>query len=243
VTDQPEKLRDALPIPLGLILWGVAALAILGALMWAVTTGRLTWSMAVDTREAALGFVAGYPVLAYAAFIGLFVLMAVALLPIQLWTIVFGAMLFGFWPAVVTAWFASILGALVVFVAARGVLAGQYRNAVSKYLPKVEREFQENQLLWMLTLRLVPIVPYCVGNVAPVFLGARPAPFAIATAIGVIPYVFVYAFAGDRASLVLDADTPPDLARLTAEMFPVMLAVAAVPVLALFVRWLLKRKR
>ena len=45
-----------------------------------------------------------------------------------------------------------------------------------------------------------------------------------------------YTFAGDKAASVLDRDTPPDVASLAADMFPVMLAVAVLPLLALAVK-------
>lgn len=223
-------------IPLALILWGAAALAIIAALIWTTATGLLTWSMAVDAREAAESFIARYAVLAYAGYIALFVVMALALFPAQLWIIVFGAMLFGFWQALVVSWFAAVLSAASVFLAARGALAGRYRAKAGKYLARVEEGFRRNQLSWMLAMRFVPVVPYFVSNLAPAFLGARLPPFLVAAVIGVIPYVAAYTFAGDRAGAVLDRETAPDLAGLAAEMFPVMLAVAALPLAALLVR-------
>ena len=192
--------------------------------------------MAVDAKEAAEGFVAGYAVVAYAAYVALFVVMALALFPAQLWIIVFGAMVFGFWPALIASWAAAVLSSVVVFVAARGALAGRYRERAGKYLARVEEGFRRDQFSWMLAVRFVPVVPYFVSNVAPVFLGARLAPFVVAAGIGLIPYVGAYTFAGARAASVLDRDAPPDLGSLAADMFPVMLAVAALPLLAMAVR-------
>jgi uncharacterized membrane protein YdjX (TVP38/TMEM64 family) len=192
--------------------------------------------MAVDAREGAAGFVAGNPVLAYAAYILLFIAIALTLFPAQLWIIIFGAMLFGFWPALIVSWAAAVMSAAAVFVAGRTLLADRYRAASAKYLARVQQEFSKDQLIWMLAVRFIPVVPYCISNVSPAFLGARFAPFLIAAMIGVIPYVSAYSFAGAKAAEVLDRDAPPDVASLAAEMFPVMLAVAALPLLALAVR-------
>jgi len=232
----PAPAEPQRGIPVALIAWGAVALAIIAGVSWAVASGAITWSMAVDAKEAAAAFVSGYALFAYTCYILLFVVMAVALFPAQLWIIVFGAMLFGFWPALLVSWFAAVLSAMVVFVAARGALAGSYRARAGKYLARVEAEFKRDQLSWMLAMRFIPVVPYCISNVAPAFLGARPAPFLIATVIGVIPYVGAYTFAGDRAAAVLDRDTPPDVASLAADMLPVMLAIAALPLLAVAVR-------
>lgn len=229
--------------PVGLIAWGAVALAIVGGVTWATATGVLTWSMAVDALESVKGFVAGYMVFAYAGYIALFVVMALALFPAQLWIIVFGAMVFGFWPALIVSWAAAVLSAVVVFLAARGALSGRYREKAAKYLAKIERGFRQDQFSWMLAMRFFPAVPYCISNVAPAFLGARLQPFLIAAAIGVIPYVAAYTFAGDTAAAVLDRDAPPDVASLAADLAPVMLAVAALPLVSLAVRRFGRRKR
>jgi uncharacterized membrane protein YdjX (TVP38/TMEM64 family) len=234
----PPVDNEATPrkFPLALILWVAAALAIVAAVTWAAASGALTWQMAVNARAAAEDFIARYTVLAYAGYIALFVVMALALFPAQLWVIVFGAILFGFWPAFLVSWFAAVLSAATVFLAARGVLAGRYRLKAGRYLARVEDSFRRDQFSWMLSMRFIPVVPYFVSNVAPAFLGARLPPFLFAAAIGVIPYVGAYTFAGDRAGAVLDRDKVPDIAGLAADLFPVMLAIGALPLLALAVR-------
>lgn len=234
MTESPPK--RGWPIPPALAVWIAVAITILVGVTWATSAGLLTWAMAVDARASAQDFVSRYAVLAYAGYVALFVVLALALFPAQLWIIVFGAMVFGFWPALIVSWAAALLSAVSVFLAARGVLAGRYREKAGKYLARVEQEFQRDQFSWMLAMRFVPVVPYFVSNVAPAFLGARLPPFIVAAGIGIIPYVTAYTFAGDRAARVLDRDTPPDMASLAADMFPIMAAVAALPLLALAVK-------
>jgi uncharacterized membrane protein YdjX (TVP38/TMEM64 family) len=234
---------DRRGVPVAAILWAAAAVSIVGGVAWATASGALTWSMAVDAREAAQAFVARYMVVAYAAYIALFVIMALALFPAQLWIIVFGAVLFGFWPAFLVSWFATVLSAAAVFLAARGAFAGRYQARAGKYLARIGEEFRRDQLSWMLAMRFIPVVPYFASNVAPAFLGARLPPFLVAATIGVIPYVGAYTFAGDRAAAVLDRDKAPDIAGLAADLVPVTLAIAALPLLALAVRRLRAGRR
>jgi uncharacterized membrane protein YdjX (TVP38/TMEM64 family) len=240
VTGDPGQKRGW-PIPPALVAWIAAAIAILAGVTWATSAGLLTWTMAVDARDAAQEFVARYAITAYAGYVALFVVMALALFPAQLWIIVFGAMVFGFWPALTVSWAAALLSSVAVFLAARGALAGKYRERAGRYLARVEQEFQRDQFSWMLAMRFVPVVPYFVSNVAPAFLGARLPPFMVAAGIGVIPYVTAYTFAGDKAASVLDRDTPPDVASLAADMFPVMAAVAMLPLAALAVKRLRRK--
>ena len=235
---EPGKKR----LPLGLIAWGVAALVVIVAITWAAATGRITWAMAVDAKQGLSGLVAGAPALAYVGFIALFALLALSLFPAQLWVVVFGGMLFGFWPGLVVSWLAAVSGAVAVYWAARTFLAERYRAATSKHLSRVEEAFRHDQFSWMLAVRFIPVVPYPVSNVAPAFLGAGFRPFLIATLIGVIPYSAGYTFIGAKAGEVLNRETPPDVASLAADMAPILIVAAMLPLAALAVRRLRRKK-
>jgi uncharacterized membrane protein YdjX (TVP38/TMEM64 family) len=237
---EPVKKKSA---PIGLIVWCIAAVAIIAGLSWAVATGKLTWAMAVDAKEAAAGFVAGAPVIAYAVYVSLFVVLALALFPAQLWIIMFGAVLFGFWPALIVSWMATVASAIIVFLAASNFLAKLYRERTRKHLERVEEAFLKDQFAWMLAVRFIPVVPYFVSNIAPALLGGRLAPFSLAAAIGVIPYVSAYTFAGAKAAAVLDRDKPPDVASLAADMLPIMLAIAVLPLASIAVKRFMKSKQ
>jgi uncharacterized membrane protein YdjX (TVP38/TMEM64 family) len=239
VPDTPVRRR----FPLALVAWIAIAAVVVGAIYWSVSTGLLSWEMAVEARAAGQQFVAQNMILAYAGYVLLFVVLAVVLFPAQLWIIVFGAMLFGFWPALAVSWAASLLGAVCVFVMARGAMGDFYRAKASRYLARIEQGFQRNQLSWMLTVRFIPIVPYFVSNVAPAFLGARLAPFAIAAAIGVVPYVAGYSFVGAQTASVFDEGKPPDVTSLAVSMAPVLLVIATLPMLAILMRRWLSRRR
>jgi uncharacterized membrane protein YdjX (TVP38/TMEM64 family) len=61
---------------------------------------------------------------------------------------------------------------------------------------KLEAGFRENELSYMLVLRLVPLFPFWLVNLAPAFLGVRLSTFVIGTAVGIIPGAFVFASVG-----------------------------------------------
>jgi uncharacterized membrane protein YdjX (TVP38/TMEM64 family) len=228
--------------PFGLFAWLAGVVAALAAIAWATGAGLLSWEAMVETRVAAQQFVDQNVALAYAGYVALFAVLAVILFPAQLWIIVFGAMLFGFWPALIVSWLASILGAVAVFVLARGALGGFYLARAGKQLVRIEEGFRRDQLSWMLTMRFIPVVPYCVSNVAPAFLGARLPPFLAATMIGVVPYTTAYTFVGTKTASMFDSTQPPDVGSVAADMAPVMLAIAALPMAALALRYLRRRK-
>jgi len=180
--------------------------------------------------------------LAFAAYVAFFLVMSLLLFPAQLWVILIGAVLLGFERGFAASWLAACLSAALVFLLARSALGGVYRRHAQRYLDRVEAAFQRDQFLYMLMLRFIPVCPYCVANVLPAVLGANFWRYLLATAIGVIPYIGVYSFAGARAAAILDPDRPPDLASISADLIPVLAAFAALPLLAIIVRSMSKRR-
>ena len=242
MTDAAPDVVGRRKFPLGLVAWLTGVGVALAAIAWAANAGLLSWETMVGMRVAAQQFVDQNIALAYAGYVALFIVLAVILFPAQLWIIIFGAMLFGFWPALIVSWFASVAGALAVFVLARGALGDFYRAKAGRQLARIEEGFRRDQLSWMLTMRFIPVVPYCVSNVAPAFLGARLPQFLVAAMIGVIPYAAAYTFVGAKTAAVFDSARPPDVGSIAADMTPVMLAIAALPMAALAVRYLRRRK-
>ncbi len=78
-------------------------------------------------------------------------------------------------------------------------------------LRKLEEGFGENAFSYMLVLRLVPIFPFFLVNLAPAFLGVRLGTYVLATFIGIMPGTFVFASLGNGLGAVFDAGREPDL--------------------------------
>lgn len=219
-----------------LAIWLLIAVCASAALYYAAATGVLSWSTLVEARTALTQLVADRPLVAVALYVAAFVTLALVLFPAQLWIILIGGILFGFAGGFALTWASAVLSSMIVFFVSRGTLGALYRQRASKYLERVAEIFREDQFLYMLTLRLVPICPYCIANVIPAMLGARTLPYFLSTIIGVTPYIVVYSYAGSRAGAVLAMGEPPDLASLAREIMPILAAIAALPILTIIVR-------
>ena len=79
-------------------------------------------------------------------------------------------------------------------------------------------------------LRLVPIFPFFVVNIAPAFLGVRTSLYVATTFIGIMPGTFVYASVGSGLGAILDAGGAPDLNIIFTP--PVLLPLLALSALA-----------
>ena len=68
------------------------------------------------------------------------------------------------------------------------------------WLGKLRDGFKENALSYLLFLRLVPVFPFWLVNLAPALLGVPLRTYVIGTAIGIIPGTIAFSVAGRRAS-------------------------------------------
>jgi uncharacterized membrane protein YdjX (TVP38/TMEM64 family) len=67
-----------------------------------------------------------------------------------------------------------------------------------------------------LSLRLLPIVPFWLVNLAPALVGMRLAPFFLATLVGIIPGVLFFVSLGAGLRDVLALGGEPDLSAILA---------------------------
>ncbi|HYE34649.1 TVP38/TMEM64 family protein [Methylocaldum sp.] len=103
-------------------------------------------------------------------------------------------LLFGRWLGTLVTVIASTVGALLVFLAARFIFADFARAKLSQspMAAKIVEGFQNDAFRYLLFLRLVPLVPFWLVNLAPTVTNISARTYFLATAIGVIPGSFVY---------------------------------------------------
>jgi uncharacterized membrane protein YdjX (TVP38/TMEM64 family) len=99
----------------------------------------------------------------------------------------------------------ATIGATVLFLIAKTAIGDILRAKAGPWLQKMEAGFQENALSYLLILRLVPLFPFFVVNLAPAFLGVAVSTYVIGTFIGIIPGTFAYASAGAGLGSIFDA--------------------------------------
>src|SRR6185369_15134021 len=100
--------------------------------------------------------------------------------------------IFGRWVGTVLVVFAATIGATLVFLAARYLFADAARRRMGELGAKISAGFTENALNYLLFLRLVPLFPFFLVNLAPAFTNIRLGTFVLGTCIGIIPATFVY---------------------------------------------------
>jgi uncharacterized membrane protein YdjX (TVP38/TMEM64 family) len=96
----------------------------------------------------------------------------------------------------------------------------------------MEEGFRENAFSYLLILRLVPLFPFFLVNIAPAAFNVKLRDFALATFIGIIPGAFAYASAGAGLGAVIEKGGEVSLDGLLTDP-KILTPIIALSVLAL----------
>jgi uncharacterized membrane protein YdjX (TVP38/TMEM64 family) len=174
----------------------------------------LSFDTLAQNRTALLAFRDQNYLLASLCFMAAYVIVVAFSLPGATIATLAGGFLFGVFPGVVFNVLAASLGAVGVFAAARiGLGADIARTIEAKggAVARLQAGLRENQWSALLTMRLVPAVPFFLANLIPAFAGIRLWPFAVTTVLGIIPGALVFTSVGSGLGAVFARGERPDL--------------------------------
>lgn len=192
-------------LPLIVLAAGLAAFFALGLHRY------LTLDTLRDNRQALAGWVADHWLLAALAYVGAYIAIVAFSLPAALVATLTGGFLFGTVFGGLLTVVGATIGATLLFLAARTALGDMLRAKAGPKLRKLEEGFGENAFSYMLVLRLVPLFPFFLVNLAPAFLGVPLRTYVAATFLGILPGTFVYASLGNGLGAIFEAGRDPDL--------------------------------
>jgi uncharacterized membrane protein YdjX (TVP38/TMEM64 family) len=212
------------------------ALLILGGILFLAFGGAdyLSFSGLAHNRARLVALVERSGIWSVLAYVGLYAgLVALSVPGASLMTMA-GGFLFGPWLGAAYAVTGATGGAIIVFLAARGGLAGIAGRA-GAWARRFEAGFRANGLSYLLLLHLVPLIPFWAVNLAAGALGLRLPIFVAGTFFGIIPLALVYASLGSGLGELLQAGRTPDRDVLfhPAVLVPILglAALALLPVL------------
>jgi uncharacterized membrane protein YdjX (TVP38/TMEM64 family) len=201
----PPKRAFSRFLPLAVLVAGLGAFFALGLDRY-VTLDTLR-----DNRQLLSGWVAENWALAAVIYVIAYIAMVAFSLPGGLVATLTGGFLFGTLFGGLLTIFGATIGATAIFLAAKTALGDVLRAKAGPGLRRIEQGFGENAFSYMLVLRLVPLFPFFLVNLAPAFLGVPLRTYVIATFFGIMPATFVFASLGNGLGSVFDAGREPDL--------------------------------
>lgn len=168
------------------------------------------------SRAALQAYVAQDRPLAMLALYGAHVATIVLAMPVSALMTTIHGFLFGWGPGAALAVASTTSGALIVFAIARTALGDAIARRAGPRFARLAAGFERDAFSYVLVLRLLPIVPFWVTNIAAPVLGARLAAFAPATVLGIIPASLAFATAGSGIEGVVAAHEAARAACLAA---------------------------
>jgi uncharacterized membrane protein YdjX (TVP38/TMEM64 family) len=239
MTDRPAGPRRSLArlLPIAILAAGLAAFVAFGGTRW------LSFEHLQAHHELIAAWVEAHGALGTIAYVAFYALVVAFSLPGAFVMTLLGGFLFGTWFGALLTVLGATVGATAVFLAARTAFGDVLRARAGPALRKMEAGFRENALCYLLVLRLVPLFPFFLVNLAAAFLGVRLATYVAATFVGIVPGTVVYSSVGAGLGAILQRGEAPDLGIVwKPEILGPLLGLAALALLpAIYKRMKAKR--
>jgi uncharacterized membrane protein YdjX (TVP38/TMEM64 family) len=173
----------------------LAALAV--GLFFYLDLGRfLTLASLKANRQALADYYAAHKVVTVAAFMAIYIVQTALSLPgAAILSLAAGAV-FGSIAGTVYANLAATVGATLAFLVTRYLLRDTILKRFGPQLEGINRELEARGFNYLLFLRLVPLFPFFLINLAAGLTRLPLRTFVLGTLIGIIPGGFVYVNAG-----------------------------------------------
>lgn len=131
----------------------------------------------------------------------------------------------------------ATIGASIIFLIAKTSLGDFLAEKAGPRMSKLRDGFQKDAFNYLLTLRLAPVVPFWITNLAPAFFGMDLGRYALATFLGIIPGTYAYSFIGEQVGTSFEKET-----NIVANVTLGLVALAVASVVPLIVKYVRNRK-
>ncbi len=116
-----------------------------------------------------------------------------------------GGFLFGWIVGGATTVVAATMGATVIFLVARSSFGAFLTQKAGPFVEKLASGFRSDAFNYLLFLRLTPVFPFWLVNIAPALFQVPLRTYVLSTAVGILPGTFAFAFIGAGLDSVVAA--------------------------------------
>jgi uncharacterized membrane protein YdjX (TVP38/TMEM64 family) len=155
-----------------------------------------------QNRDQLLLFTEAHYGVSVALFILTYVVVAGLALPGAAILTLAGGFLFGSLLGTLFVNLGATTGAVLAFLAARYLLRDWVEHKFRKWLGPLQEGIAKDAFSYLMTLRLIPLFPFFVVNLASGLTRMSVRSYVAATALGIIPGSFVYAYAGRQLGTI-----------------------------------------
>ncbi|WP_026479275.1 TVP38/TMEM64 family protein [Ahrensia sp. 13_GOM-1096m] len=162
-------------------------------------------SFLAEQREALSAYVEANYVRALLSFGALYAVATAFSFPAASILTIFGGFLFGWLVGGIVVAISATLGATVLFIAAKTAFGDFLKEKVGGRVKNLADGFEKNAFSYLIVLRIAPILPFFIMNIAPALFNVPLRSYVAGTFIGILPGVFAYAYLGQGVESVLIA--------------------------------------
>jgi uncharacterized membrane protein YdjX (TVP38/TMEM64 family) len=187
-------------------LWPLLLIAAAGVLVLSMGWHHyLSLEVLAERRDTLRAFIASHWLLSVFAFIAIYAVSVALSLPGAAVLTLAGGFLFGWLLGGILSIVGATLGATGIFLIARTALSDVLAARAGPWLARLRDGFREDAFNYLLFLRLVPIFPFWLVNLAPGLLGVGLGTYVAATVLGIIPGTFAFSLAGSGLDSLIAA--------------------------------------
>ena len=177
---------------------------------------HLSLETLVRHRMAIDAFLDHHMIAALGAFVAIYIVVVALSIPGALLLTITSGILFGTPIGGSASVIGATTGATVIFLIARSACGENLIRRAGPLACKLAAGFRADAFNYLLFLRLVPAFPFFLVNLVPAVAGVKLRTFVAATAVGIVPATFAFAFFGSGLDSVLAAQEGPYRACLAA---------------------------
>lgn len=204
---QAGKEKNAMPatavwkryLPVGVIIGGLALGYAFGLDKY------FSLNFLAEQREALSAYVGANYMASLLGFGALYAIATAFSFPAASILTIFGGFLFGWLVGGIVVAIAATLGATALFLAARTAFGDFLKEKIGGRVKNLADGFEKDAFSYLLVLRIAPVFPFFVMNIAPALFNVPLRTYVAATFLGILPGVFAYAYLGQGVESVLIA--------------------------------------
>lgn len=192
----------------------VLVVLVVAALLSGVTD-RISLTELRERREELVMFVHARLWISILVFVALYTTVVALSLPLALVLTLTGGFLFGPIIGALLSVSSATLGSTVAFLACRTAFGDTLARRAGPTVNGLVEGFRRDAFSYLFTLRILPIAPLLLINIAAGLARVRVGAFVAASFIGMMPGSFVYAFLGSGLGDVFERGEEPNLGLIT----------------------------
>lgn len=160
--------------------------------------------------------------IALVAFVAVYALATASTIPGPVFLTLLGGMMFGPFVGMLAQATGATIGSVVIYGVYRTSIGDWLRakfEADAGFMDRLAKGIDRNAFVTLLTLRLIPSVPFVLINATAGMMAVPLRPYVLATFLGLLPSTFIYTWIGSRLGELLKAGVVPDLNLLLKQFF------------------------